>query len=177
VAAGSETRCEKSEEGDGPVLRGRCVGGSSKTPKRGRIPRALPWEWPSAWEEGPRGRFHRSSEGNLRGQNPRRAPASGSINHRFGGDESQRRRNAQKSSPARLVAAPAVHTSSVQRQVGSDRREAARLSFAGEALKGETQERSSSETWGGDTDEAECVKRAEKTLEAQYSGGRQSPRQ
>jgi hypothetical protein len=61
--------------------------------------------------------------------------------------------------------------------VGSDRREAARLSFAGEALKGETQERSSSETWGGDTDEAECVKRAEETLEARYSGGRQSPRQ
>jgi hypothetical protein len=52
-----------------------------------------------------------------------------------------------------------------------------RLPYAGNALKGEAHERSLSETWEGDTSETECVMRAEETLETQYSGGRQPPRQ
>jgi hypothetical protein len=50
-----------------------------------------------------------------------------------------------------------------------------RLPDAGEALKGEAQERSLSETGKGDTSETECVRRAEETLETQYNGARQAP--
>lgn len=136
---------------------------------------ALLRERPSAGEEDPGSRVNRSPEGNLRGRNPRRAPAPGPTNRRLRGGASQRRIKTQKPSLAVAVTTPVAHEPLERRQVGIDHREVARLPYAGEALKGEAQERSLSETWKGDTSGKQSVRRAEETLEAQRSGVRQAP--
>jgi hypothetical protein len=136
---------------------------------------ALSRERPSAREEDPANRVHRSPEGNLRGQNPMRAPALEPINRRLRGGASRRWSKTQKPGPAVAVTTPVAHEPLAQWHVGRDHREVELLPYAGEALKGEARERSFSETWKGGTSEKQSARRAEETLEAQRSGVRQAP--